>query len=292
MTSSLCRPGAFLAVAALGALFASGCESKVGTETEENGAENAATPALPLPVVERPMGRARLLLTVVRAASSHAIGHDDSATQRLLDGKQFELRIRFGCSADALEKNAFKSTLDPEGETLRLNASPNLSLNDKVVRELAGANVEAVEGFWMARPWLLEAACPVRRSEARPDVEDEPSDSSAVPPTGSQAESSLSATAPQRIGIAQFFEPDDSRTHRRPARPFETVIRLEPGEQASKSGFDFVLAGRIRAFPNGRVVLCYGGGVERPPDCVISADFDRAWIERSADKHVLAEWSI
>ena len=33
-------------------------------------------------------------------------------------------------------------------------------------------------------------------------------------------------------------------------------------------------------------------GLDRPPDCIVSADIDRVWIERTEDQQVLAEWTV
>jgi hypothetical protein len=74
-------------------------------------------------------------------------------------------------------------------------------------------------------------------------------------------------------------------------RPFEAVKKLGEGERVGSSGFNLVLAGRLRARDDGRVILCGGNGRDRPPDCIVSADVDRVWIERPEDKAVMAEWS-
>lgn len=31
---------------------------------------------------------------------------------------------------------------------------------------------------------------------------------------------------------------------------------------------------------------------QEPPDCIVSADVDRGWIEDANDKAVMAEWSF
>jgi hypothetical protein len=92
--------------------------------------------------------------------------------------------------------------------------------------------------------------------------------------------------------MAQFFSTEDTRTHRRMNRPFEAVKKLDEGDQAGKNGFYLVLSGRLRARGDGRVIICTGAGRDRPPDCVISADIDRVWIEQPENKAVIAEWNI
>ena len=47
------------------------------------------------------MDRAALLMEVAKAASASALGKDISNDLRKLDGKRFEVRIRFGCAPPA-----------------------------------------------------------------------------------------------------------------------------------------------------------------------------------------------
>ena len=55
-------------------------------------------------------------------------------------------------------------------------------------------------------------------------------------------------------------------------------------------GLTLVLEGRFRAWPNGRVIRCWGSGVSHPPSCVASVHLDRAAIERPENNGMLAEW--
>jgi hypothetical protein len=242
-------------------------------------------PAEPLPVVEAPYNRARMLLTVVRAASAHAAGLDDSGVQRMLDGKQFEVRLRFGCDGQGPVENHGWS-VDPDGKTLRLRAVPTLSLEDEAVRDVATENVEAAEGFWLNRPWLLQAACPVDRSAARSLAE------SGSSPNSAPEEQEVKTAANQRVGLAQFFGAEDSRTRQRLGQPFEAVVQLDEGQKIGDQGFDLVVSGRLRARNDGRVILCSGIDRNRPPDCIVSASIDRVRIEDPAEKAILAEWSV
>jgi len=257
-------------------------------EVAQNQSLDAPAPR-PLPIVEPPFNRSRLLLTVIRAASAHSTGQEDPNIRRMLDGKQFEVRLRFGCDGQGPGKGDHGWSVDPDGRTLRLRALPNLSLADATVQALAGDGVEAVEGFWLTRPWQLQAACPVQLQQGATPAGD----------VGGLAEGAPDAKATPisagrnipSVGIAQFFSADDTRTGRRMNRPFEAVKKLDEGERAGKDGFNLVLAGRLRARHDGRVILCAGSGRDRPPDCIVSVDVDRVWIERPEDKEVMAEWS-
>lgn len=276
-----------LAAAALCITLVAACREGARQQDEtENEAIGHPAPQ-GLPIVEPPFDRARLLLAVARAASAHSAGSAESPAQRTLDGRQFEVRLRFGCDGPGPGIGGHGWSLDPDGRTLRLRAVPNLSLDDEMVRSVATGQVEAVEGFWLPRPWLLQASCPNGSTSSDPEAAGaEPATSNGETKTGA-----ATGPAPQRIGIAQFFTADDARTRRRMSRPFEAVRQLAAGEQAGRSGFDLVLSGRLRARADGRVILCSGSGRDGPPDCLVSASIDRVWIESPDDKTVMADWS-
>jgi hypothetical protein len=231
------------------------------------------------------MDRAALLELVAKARSAAAAGVDDRESQRPLDGKEFEFRIRFGCggpSSKAKTKGPFGWSFDPKSGVLRVHAAPTLSSDDPIIAALAIKDVEDVEGFWLARPWLLQATCP------------------AVPPpsAGDQAESKPTHTGTDpplpapvlKMGIAQFFTVSDPRTGRRDERPYEAVKKLDPGASVGTQGFDLVLSGRLRALPDGRVIHCNANGPDAPPDCVAAALFDHVWIEDAATMQRIADW--
>ena len=260
-----------------------------GQEPQGSAVHNepvAESPPRQLPIVEPPFNRGRLLLAVARVASAYSLGAEDRSVQRSLDGKQFEVRLRFGCEGPAKGKHGW--SVDPDGRTLRLRAVADLTLADPAVKAVSDESVEAAEGFWLQRPWLLQAGCPADAIEARAPVEADDRTSDEAP--GREQEASAPA-ATARVGIAQFFTAEDARTGRRTNRPFETVKQLEAGQTAGEEGFDLVLSGRLQARMDGRVISCAGLGSDRPPDCIVSAAIDRVRIENPADKSVVAEWS-
>src|SRR5512139_1673216 len=160
----------------------SGCNRQ---EPQQPATENRASdepPASQLPIIEPPFNRSRLLLTVARAASAHSTRIADADILRSLDGKRFELRLRFGCDGQGPGKGEHGWSVDPDGRTLRLRAVANLSLSDASVKAVAGEGVEGVEGFWLARPWQLQAACPAPQS---PDAE--PADETDNEPPSNEA---------------------------------------------------------------------------------------------------------
>jgi hypothetical protein len=74
-------------------------------------------------------------------------------------------------------------------------------------------------------------------------------------------------------------------------RAYEAVKAMDPGRPIGSQGFDLVLSGRIKALPDRRVIACISTGAQSPPDCIISADFDRVWIQAPGSADVIAEWT-
>ena len=245
-------------------------------------AEEAVVPEPAVPRMEA-LDRAAILNAVARAASAYAAGNKDLGEQRKLDGRQFQFRMRFGCDGPSsdLATKVLGWSWDTETGTLRVAARPTLGIEDALVKELAGDRFEAVEGFWIARPWLLQPACPVVRASPA---------SAETPPAGTKTEEEQTPALP-RIGLAQFFSETDARTGRRSMRPYEAVKTGDPNQPIGRQGFDLVLSGRLKALPDGRVVACSSATADRPPDCVVSADFDRVWIESPESQDIIAEWS-
>lgn len=233
------------------------------------------------------MDRAGLLAAVAKAQSAAALGQDDGTEQRRLDGRRFEVRIRFGCPMRTQrDGQPFTLRFSDEDRMLRVRAAPDLTLADPVVAELAGKAIEAVEGFWIPRPWLLADGCPVGRPPP-------------IQPTGPKNEAAPeeigTRDAPEgrtdlRVGIAQFFTAADARTARRDSRAYEATKELGENERPSPQGYNFILSGRLRQLSAGRVIPCRVVSPDLPPECVVSAVFDRVWVAAPGSKDVLAEW--
>lgn len=265
-----------------------------GEDGAERTSTNAVSPIDRLPVAEHPMDRAALLMAAARAASAAALGGVDTVQRRLLDGKRFEVRIRFGCPGDPLPQGGsapFEIKFDEVDRMLRVRAAPDLNREEPLVSSIAGEAVEAVEGFWLRRPWLLADGCP-RLPAPDPTTEAQrgPNDSSArsakdpdVPPP--------SPTPALTVGIAEFFTEADSRAGRRDGRAYQAAKVLGGVERPSNIGYNLVLSGRLRQLPSGQVITCVAANPDQPPQCLISADFDRVRIEAPGTREILAEWN-
>ena len=264
----------------------------------------ADEPVLNLPSVPKPsppIDRAALLAAVTEAASASAAGVEMPESVRSLDGRQFEVRIRFGCRGPAtdLEERWLGWAFDAERKRIRVRAMPTISADDPLVEGIGGERIEAVEGFWVPRPWLLQPVCPagaaVQRApaEARPeeDAEEAQPQSTEAAPEGQAADSvgEPVPTAP-RVGIAQFFTVNDPRSRRRGSRAYQAAHTLEEGEALSSQGYNLVLSGRLRALPGAGAIHCSTRGADSPPECIVSAEFLKVWIEKPDSKEVIAEW--
>ena len=288
MRTSRLRPASTLLLLGFAAATV-GCRP---AEPEDNGVNAAEEPVLNIPNVpfpEPPMSRSEILSAVARAASAAAAGAEQSPEERPLDGRRFELRIRFGCRGPApdLQEAALGWAISRDNGTLRVRATPTISMDDETVRQVAGEEFEAVEGFWIPRPWLLEAVCPAAAA-----VRAAPAEAPEEP--GADVEDVQETEAPPpahpRVGLAQFFTATDPRTRQRDMRPYQVVKTIERDQPIGSQGFNLVLSGRLRALPGRGVIHCVSRGSDAPPDCIVSASIDRVRIERPDNGEMLAEW--
>ena len=267
--------------AAACALLAAGCDGREAAVPVPE--ETEAAQALPaLPVAEAALDRQDLLLAVLRAGSAAAAGESDSDVQRELAGKPFAMRMRFGCPSEPPEETRRVSFAEEEG-IVRIELAPEVDRATPLMAELVGTGAEAVEGFWIRRPWLLHAACPPAAARAPSAATDAP------PPGADTAVGPADAENEQRIAIAQFFTAEDARTHRRDSRAYQATERLAEGEAPSAAGYDLVLEGRLQRLPNGQVIVCRAAS-SGPPACIVSARFDQVSVERADNGELLAEW--
>ena len=250
-----------------------------GCRASDSPAENDAAAPAPaddtnlteeLPLPQPAVDRAAFLDAVALAASGQT-SEPQARSAKQLDGRRFAVRLRFGCEgpAPANSTAALRWRHNEDKGSIEISAKPDLSLADESLEDISDQTIEAVEGFWIPRPWQLNASCPA-----------------AVP--GSAGEAVL--PAPQLVGIAQYFTAQDSRVGRRSGRPYVATEKIESPADLPKSGFVLLLEGRFEAWPDGKVVRCTGAGRNRQPTCIASAHLDRAAFLRPEDDSVVAEW--
>lgn len=259
----------------VGALSLSACD---GSERRNPEPGNITAPAeadaptlrLPeaIPTPAPKLDRTALLLAVARAASAHAAGQDDRADQKNLAGRRFTLKIRFGCGGPVTDASrAMAWTYDKKEQRLSLRATPDITADTPALGDLA-KSIEAVEGFWIPRPWLLTDTCPADAAAG--------------------AEGAV-ASRPT-VGIAQYFTAEHSRVPRRSERSYEIVRRAEPPIAPPSTGFNLVLEGRLTPWPEAGVIRCRGSGHDTRPVCIISVELDRVAFENPESGQTLAEW--
>jgi hypothetical protein len=251
-----------------GAIVLGACRmQEVANDGEANALPETANEALPeVPVAEPVVDRTTFLEAAAAAASAHTAG-DENQPDTLAD-RRFAIRLRFGCAGPAEEGSteSIRWSVDEGGKSIRVRAEPDLVSTGLAPLTVTALGVEAIEGFWLTRPWLKKDACPA------------------------QAADETASEAVPTVGLAQYFTADDSRVKRRSGRAYESVVRIAGPEEMPKNGLTLVLEGRFRAWPNGRVIRCWGSGVSQPPSCVASVHLDRAAIERPENNGMLAEW--
>jgi hypothetical protein len=280
----------------------------------------AQASAAPPPVLNIPppaLQRADLIAAANRAAAAYAAGQAYSPENAGLVGRRFEVALPFGCEAPggASLNEPASWRADPERGTVTLTATPQNWTDSAWVMRLAGGGpYEAVEGFWIDRPWLLADGCPAHRNAPAPQpatpTENVPAATTApagktAPSGGAPAAKTPAApsegapvegapTQPgvrQTLGLAQFFAPGASRVSQRGDRPYETVLkRSGDGSKPLTGPYRLVLAGRIARHPDGQAIRCDGGSADQRPVCLVAVEFDHVRFERQADGMVLAEW--
>lgn len=247
-----------------------------------------ASPIIPeLPMAEPPLDREKLILAAMRAGSASAVGQDDRESQRLLDGKRFELRMRFGCSGASTDSDETRRwSFDEKGRILRVQAEPEISASTQLLKSLPLGAFEAAEGFWITQPWVLTAAC-IAKSNVTPAASQvqpmKPAVTAGITP-------SMMSSLPS-LGIVQLFSSTDTRTHRRDNRAYKATKPLGAEVQPSVDGYDLLVSGRLKRIGDGAVISCRSEDERLPPSCIIFAEFDRVSLVQPGTGEILAEWA-
>ena len=277
-TSRLAIAAGLLAMLAVGGLgFLLGRAGQPQAAPAANQAAPAPDPA-PAPPREEPrtFARADLVTMAAQAADAAASGAPVPDAVDEAAGRRFDLLLPFGCGGPAAGEGGapLRWRYDEAEEVLRLHARPtSWTAADWDIGAATG--IEAIEGFWIARPWSSSGACPAGTGRALV--------------TGSEP-----VTLPgQTLAVAQFLPGDARREARRGARPFELVRRLPRAALDASRGFRLRLLGRIGRVPGGGPVRCVQpAGIEQRPICVIAVTLDEVRIENAATGAVLATWPV
>lgn len=279
------RPSSRRPIALFGAVLLGACE------IEDGDTNAAAPPNVVEAVTERPrvlplpspgLDRVALLGAVAQAASAFAAGADDRPAQARLEGRRFVMKLRFGCGGPATADSDDALRWRVRSDTsLEIRATPDLSLDDPALAGTLTDTVEAVEGFWIPRPWLFSERCPA------------PGPRTAI----------LGVPPERSVGIAQYYTEDESRVERRSGRDYVSTVSMEPetadentatggvDEAVPREGLFLSIEGRLRSWPDGKVIRCVASATGGRPSCIVSIKMDRVAFIDPRDGSEIDEWS-
>lgn len=234
-----------------------------------------AAPPTPPPAESPPLTRAELLDHAEDVAAAYAAGEPSSSEMdKALAGRTFALRIPFGCDGAQVRTAGEQAYVeyDPQKRTVHLIAQPADWSTLPLIQQAPGhIGIEAVEGFWIPRPWLRTEACPPRMERPAP--------ATPTPP------------AAQTVGLAALFPEGGPRTARRGERPYEFTRKVAEGEgELLTHSYHLVIEGRLVSFPEGRSIRCWSETPAHRPLCLYAVAFERIAFEDAATGKMLTEW--
>ncbi|WP_341022124.1 hypothetical protein [Brevundimonas diminuta] len=269
-----------------------------------------AAPADPAPpptvVLDSTLNRAALLAALTEAGTALADGQTRDAA---LTGRTVSVRLPFGCGGEATvagEAGGLPRLVRNADGSLTLTITPEdlgASALVPATREGAVDKWEAVEGFWIARPWSGLDACPASAALAAPAPELAPSPTQTAIKTPAKGKTTEAKAVddvaappivqPERTaGLAAVFETGGSRLGRRQGQAYVHVIRGEKGVAPTPApgGYALRLEGRLTAFADGKAVHCVQKDAESRPVCIAALRLDRLAFEDGATGALLSEW--
>lgn len=271
-------PRALAAVAAVA--LVSGCDVKTPASPEQDPTASAIPtiqPPAPAPTLSlQPATRADILAAVASAADATAAGLPLPQANLTLADRTFELHLPFGCGPST-GSTWGQVRRDSATSVLRINVTPERFGQDtRIAATATDETFDAIEGFWIERPWTTAEACP------------RPAPTAAAEAPGSAAKPQPATS--QSVAIAQFFKPDAPRTSQRRNRPYTYVGKPEPAESAPVGPMQLKLTGRITGFADGQPVHCHAGDPAAAPLCVVAVEFTGVGIEAAQSGDILTEW--
>jgi hypothetical protein len=228
----------------------------------------------PVPEASPVLTRTELIQTANAVATSFADKVDLPTDRSPLLGRPFRIALAFGCNGAGPGAVAAPATAqyDPATHVLKLRANPIDLTALPLVQTLDNAGkIEAVEGFWIPRPWSHLETCPPRRQTPTPATE--------TPP------------AAQTLGLAQYFEAGQPRTARRGDHAYEVARRIDdPDADPLAHPYSLILEGRIVGYADGRALRCWSESADHRPLCLYAVALDRVAFKDPAGGEVLGEW--
>lgn len=239
--------------------------------------QSAIKPALPPIVVTKPsvLSRADLISASRKAADEFTLLGRLPTVNDPLVGRRFAIKIPFGCGGNLGEYSPAQLSkfYNAETQSITLTATPGIWTTLPVLQaSIADSDIEAVEGFWLPRPWTSSDSCPVQTNYPIPPTP--------TPPTG------------QTLGLGQLFAAGSSRVQRHADHPYIFTRKLTSSDTTSVNhAYRLVLEGRIVGYKDGRSLQCWTEAPDHHPLCIYSVAFDRVAFEDVDSGEILVNWN-
>lgn len=295
-TSRLAIAGFIAAALVLGgAGFLLGRSLGPASESTTDAASETILP-IPTPTWAGPLARADLIALGALAADAAAAGLLPDVQLQQNQGRRFEIRLPFGCTGPAAEDDTAGWTYDEGSSTLRVFVTPQQwSAEDWLSPDAGDGSIEAIEGFWIERPWTSSESCPPSgaTAPATPAIDDD------APPPDPDGEAQdqvepppAPAAAPPTLAIGQIYTAEGSRSGRRNGEPFRAVVRLAADQLDTSQGFRLRITGRLTSAADRIPAICRQTTPVQPPACLITAAIDEISIENPVSGSSLATWTL
>ncbi|URW75389.1 hypothetical protein M9980_12740 [Sphingomonas donggukensis] len=275
-TSRLALAGGALAVLAVGgAGFVAGRGSVAPAPAPSATVATAPLPEpVPSPATPARLDRAGLLAFASAAADATASGRPLASDTARVTGRRFSIALPFGCGGPLGDADATGTgwRYDAERGALRLQVASTRWAPQEWLGDAPPADIEAVEGFWVPRPWTGSEACPTAAAPAAAE---------GIEPV---------TLAGQSLAIGQMFRSGGARQDRRDGAPYVAVVRTAPDAVRAEKGFRVRLTGQLADVPGGAARCRQPGGPDQRPICLLTATFDEIAIENAATGETLARW--
>ncbi len=222
-----------------------------------------------------PLTRADLINGARSAADDFAATGETPPGPDLLVGRRFSIRIAFGCGGvqGGDRRSQATVTYNADNQSVTLTATPGVWTTLPLMQGLENsADLDAVEGFWIPRPWTQSKSCPAQT--------DFPVPPTPTPPTA------------QTLGLAQIFEKGGSRVLQHADHPYAFTRKLVSDDPSMLNhSYRLVLEGRIAGYSDGRALRCWMEAPDHQPLCIYAVVFDHVAFEDGVTGEILANWN-
>jgi hypothetical protein len=244
----------------------------------------SATPE-PTATLSGVLGRADLI-ALAAAAADRSAGGQPTPDAMQAPGRRFEVRLPFGCNGPAAKgaDGPMRWRYDSAAQALRIHVAPvtwtaaDWSADD--------SRVQAIEGFWIARPWTSSEACAPQPPAGEPTAAEATAAAPASP------EPAPTAAIRPTLALGQVFVAEGPRRGRRNGQAYEAVVRVPEAELDTSQGFRLRISGRIAAGLGAGPVTCRSAAADQRPACLVAVIIDEVAIENPVSGNALAEWTL